>query len=111
MHTRNITFLFLNRNICCGYSKEPSRYAKIYRQENIYNYTLNIFVHLNQCYSEIDNLLGQLEDLKFQNGKFVEEITKLHQQLETQEENVMTVAGEIQTKQQEGEQLKKRVKR
>ena len=22
---RKITFLFLNKNICCGYSKEPSR--------------------------------------------------------------------------------------
>ena len=25
MHIQNIIFLFLNQNICCGYSKEPSQ--------------------------------------------------------------------------------------
>ena len=24
VHSRNLFFLFLNQNICCGYSKEPS---------------------------------------------------------------------------------------
>ena len=25
VHNRSLIFLFLNQNICCGYSKEPSR--------------------------------------------------------------------------------------
>ena len=26
VHNKNVTFLFLNQNICCGYSKEPSQW-------------------------------------------------------------------------------------
>ena len=59
MCNRKIIFLFLNQNICCGYSKEPSQwdgffwvpitYAKNYGLENIYNFTMKIFVNLNLC--------------------------------------------------------------
>ena len=47
MRNRKIIVLFLNQNICCVYSKEPSQtviliaqtYAKHYGYENIYNFT------------------------------------------------------------------------
>ena len=50
-------FLFLNQNICCGYSKEPSqwdgsfeypKHVKTDGKENIYNFTLTNFVGTDQ---------------------------------------------------------------
>ena len=54
VHNRKINFLFLNQNICCGYSKEPSQWDGSFdypkymlkfmgKKKN----TLEIFVHLN----------------------------------------------------------------
>ena len=57
VHNENLIFLFLNQNICCGYSKEPSQwdgsfehpktYVKTDGSENIYIFMLKIFVYLN----------------------------------------------------------------
>ena len=62
-------------------------------------------------FRDIGDLLGQLEDVKFQNRKLVEENAKLHYQLESQEETASALASDIQNRRQEEEQLKKKVKR
>ena len=58
VRTKNIIFLFLNQNMCYGYSKEPSqwdgsfehaKHVKTDRYENIYNFTLKKFAYLNLC--------------------------------------------------------------
>ena len=60
---------------------------------------------------DFDNLLSQVEDLKFQNNKLVEEVNKLRQLLESQEETATALTSEIQVRTREGEQLKKKVRR
>ena len=35
VHTGKLFFLFLNQNICCGYSKEPSHWAVLLSTQNI----------------------------------------------------------------------------
>ena len=57
MRTKKLVFLFLNQNIGCGYSKEPSQWDGSYEQlkhmlklmckKNINNFTLRNFVYLN----------------------------------------------------------------
>ena len=32
MRNENLIFLFLNQNICCGYSKEPSQWDSSFEQ-------------------------------------------------------------------------------
>ena len=60
---------------------------------------------------DFDNLLSQVEDLKFQNNKLVEEVSKLRQLLESQEETATALTSEIQVRTRDGEQLKKKVRR
>ena len=60
---------------------------------------------------DFDNLLSQVEDLKFQNNKLVEEVNKLRQLLESQEETATALSSEIQVRKRDGEQLKKKVRR
>ena len=60
---------------------------------------------------DFDNLLSQVEDLKFQNNKLVEEVNKLRQLLESQEETATALTSEIQVRTRDGEQLKKKVRR
>ena len=59
MRNENWFYLFLNQNICCGNSKEPSQwdgsfehpktYVKTDGYANIYNFALKMFVYLNLC--------------------------------------------------------------
>ena len=66
MGNRKISFLFLNQNICRGYSlrqffSTPKTFAKNNGQENIYNFTQDfLFVYLNLC----KVLLSLLDKLK-----------------------------------------------
>ena len=60
---------------------------------------------------DYDNLLSQVEDLKFQNNKLVEEVNKLRQLLESQEETATALTSELQLRTRDGEQLKKKVRR
>ena len=50
--TVSLIFLFLNHNICCGLGTQKNRleqqtYVLTDQLENIYNFTLKIFVYLN----------------------------------------------------------------
>ena len=67
MCKENLIFLFLNQNICCGYSKEPSqcdgssfehpKHVKIDGLEIIYKFTLKIFVYLKCIIFQIQQVL------------------------------------------------------
>ena len=48
VRNKNLIFLFLNQNICCG-TWAPKTHVKTDGQENIYIFTLKIFVYLNLC--------------------------------------------------------------
>ena len=54
---RKKTFLFLIQDICYGYSKHMLKISSKIK-ENIYNFTLKIFVYLNLC--NMNNLASNL---------------------------------------------------
>ncbi|XP_053398172.1 inositol 1,4,5-triphosphate receptor associated 2-like [Mercenaria mercenaria] len=59
---------------------------------------------------DIGELLQELEDLKFQNRKLFEEQTQLRNQLDTQEEVTTNLTTELQNRNKDEEQLRKKIK-
>ena len=60
---------------------------------------------------DIGELLQQLEDLKFQNRKMCEEQVQFRNQLDSQEEVTTNLTTELQNRNKDEEQLRKKIKR